>query len=47
MLERYDPASLNDGWNVMNDGERVFYISNPGLGLWARRAQFQDEQHGR
>ena len=47
MLERYDPASLSDGWNVTDDGERVFYISNPGLGLWARRAQFQDEQHGR
>ena len=47
MLARYDPASLNDGWNVTDDGERVFYISNPGLGLWALRAQFQDEQHGR
>ena len=47
MLERYDPASLSDGWNVIDDGERVFYISNPGLGLWALRAQFQDEQHGR
>jgi len=46
MLERYDPASLNDGWNVTDDDERVFYISNPGLGLWALRAQFQDEQHG-
>ena len=47
MLKRYDPASLSDGWNVIDDGERVFYISNPGLGLWALRAQFQDEQHGR
>jgi len=47
MLKRYDPASMNDGWNVINDGERVFYISNPGLGLWALRAQFEDEQHGR
>ena len=32
---------------ALNEGERVFYISNPGLGLWALRAQFQDEQHGR
>jgi nickel-dependent lactate racemase len=46
MLERYNPASLNDGWNMMADGERVFYISNPGLGLWALRARFEDEQHG-
>ena len=47
MLKRYDPASLSDGWNVIDDGERVFYISNPGLGLWALRARFEDEQHGR
>lgn len=32
--ERYDPAKLRDGWNVV-DGEEIFFISNPGLGLWA------------
>ncbi|MBL8827285.1 MAG: hypothetical protein JNM18_09885 [Planctomycetaceae bacterium] len=32
---RYDPAKLVDGWNTLADGERVFYISNPALGLWA------------
>ena len=31
---RYDPAKLRDGWNEV-DGEEVFFISNPGLGLWA------------
>jgi len=35
MLQRYDPAALRDGWNELADGERVFYISNPALGLWA------------
>lgn len=35
MRRRYDPARLIDGWNTMPDGERVFYISNPALGLWA------------
>jgi nickel-dependent lactate racemase len=34
---KYDPGRLNDGWNEMPDGERVFYISNPALGLWAHR----------
>ncbi len=32
--KRYDPSVLRDGWNVV-DGEEVFFISNPGLGLWA------------
>ena len=36
---RYDPAVLQDGWNVV-EGEEIFYISNPGLGLWAYRGRF-------
>ena len=39
MLRRYDPASLRDGWNVLPDGERIFYVSNPALGLWAWRGR--------
>ncbi|MBS0209514.1 MAG: D-mannonate epimerase [Planctomycetes bacterium] len=35
MSRRYDPRTLRDGWNVLPDGERVYYISNPALGLWA------------
>ena len=30
---KYDPAKLVDGFNTV-DGEEVFYISNPALGLW-------------
>jgi nickel-dependent lactate racemase len=40
MTARYDPGRLTDGWNTLPDGERVFYISNPALGLWAHRARF-------
>ena len=29
----YDPAKLSDGFNTVN-GEEIFYISNPALGLW-------------
>ncbi len=29
----YDPAKLKDGFNTVN-GEQIFYISNPALGLW-------------
>ena len=36
---KYDPAKLVDGWNVV-DGEEIFYISNPGLGLWAYEGRF-------
>jgi len=35
----YDPAALCDGWNVV-DGEEIFFISNPGLGLWAYSGRF-------
>jgi hypothetical protein len=37
MLKIYDPAVLTDGLNTMANGEEVFYISNPALGLWASK----------
>ena len=42
MTQRYDPAKLKDGWNTIPDGEKIFYISNPALGLWAYRGRFKD-----
>jgi nickel-dependent lactate racemase len=39
MTAKYDPAKLQDGYNTV-DGEEIFYISNPGLGLWAYRGRF-------
>ena len=41
MLRRYDPARLKDGLNRLPDGEEIFYISNPALGLWALKSQFE------
>lgn len=38
---RYDPEKLKDGFNIMPDGEEIFYISNPALGLWAFRDRFK------
>ena len=38
MQKRYDPEKLKDGYNTIN-GEEVFFISNPGLGLWAHRSR--------
>ena len=40
MLKRYNPDTLKDGFNRLPDGEELFYISNPALGLWALKSQF-------
>src|SRR5215472_16332727 len=34
IVERYNPDKLSHGWNRV-DGEEIFFIANPGLGLWA------------
>ena len=35
-IKKYDPAALKDGYNTV-DGEKIFYISNPALGLWTTK----------
>ncbi len=42
MQKLYDPEKLIDGFNVMPEGEEIFYISNPALGLWAFKEKFKD-----
>jgi nickel-dependent lactate racemase len=42
MASRYDPRTLRDGFQKMPDGEEIFFISNPALGLWAYREKFRD-----
>ncbi len=41
VMEKYDVKSLKDGWNTVN-GEEIYYISNPALGLWAHPDRFKD-----
>lgn len=41
MKKRYDPEKLSHGWNRV-DGEEIFFIANPGLGLWAHASRLQD-----
>jgi hypothetical protein len=36
LLKRYEPARLSPGVSRI-EGEEIFFISNPGLGLWAHR----------
>mmetsp|Transcript_1351 Transcript_1351/g.1954 ORF Transcript_1351/g.1954 Transcript_1351/m.1954 type:complete len:484 (-) Transcript_1351:143-1594(-) len=43
MLARYDIDKLKDGWNTLPDGEELYFISNPALGLWAARERFEND----
>ena len=38
--QKYNPDKLRDGFNTLPDGEEIFFISNPGLGLWANKEKF-------
>lgn len=40
LLQRYPADRLTDGFNRLPDGEEIFFVSNPGLGLWALREKF-------
>ena len=39
MAAKYDPAKLRYGYNVV-DGEEIYYIPNPALGLWINKEKF-------
>ena len=41
MIKKYDPEKLIDGFNITDDGEEIYYISNPALGLWAYKDKFR------
>jgi nickel-dependent lactate racemase len=41
MLTRYDPEKLRHGLNHVS-GEDIFFIANPGLGLWAHRGKLSE-----
>jgi hypothetical protein len=40
---RYDRRSLAAGWNTMPDGERIFFVPNPAMGLWAERRRYDGQ----
>jgi len=39
LIKRYDPAKLKEGYNRV-EGEDVFFVGNPALGLWAEASRF-------
>ena len=38
-IQKYDPEKLHAGYNIV-DGEEVYFIPNPALGLWINRETF-------
>ena len=41
LAEKYDPKTLTYGYHTI-DGEEIFFIPNPALGLWINRETFRD-----
>lgn len=39
--KRYDVSRLRSGWNRLEDGEEIYFIPNPALGLWIDRGRFE------
>ena len=39
-VKRYDPKALKPGYNTMPDGEEIYFVPNPALGLWAYKNNF-------
>ncbi len=40
MIRKYDPEKLVYGYNTLPDGEEIYYIPNPALGLWINKEKF-------
>ena len=40
MVKRYDPETLQYGYNTLPDGEEIYFIPNPALGLWINKEKF-------
>ena len=41
IIRKYNPESLKDGFNKMDNGEEIFYISNPAVGLWSSKERLK------
>ena len=43
VIKKYDPLHLNEGENIMPDGEEVFFVSEPAQGLWTEINRFKQD----
>lgn len=39
-IKRFPIDQLKPGFQILKDGQKIFYIQNPALGLWADRQRF-------
>lgn len=39
-MKKYNLQDLKEGFNILLDGEEIYYISSPALGLWAHKDRF-------
>ena len=30
----YNPHTLKEGWNILENGEEIYFVKTPALGLW-------------
>ncbi|MEN6471702.1 MAG: lactate racemase domain-containing protein [Clostridiaceae bacterium] len=40
-VKTYDPEKLQYGFNTLENGDEVYFIPNPALGLWISRGRFE------
>jgi nickel-dependent lactate racemase len=40
-MQKYDVSHLKEGFNTLPDGDEIYYISSPALGLWAYKDRFE------
>ena len=40
VIKKYNPETLQFGYNTLEDGEVVYFIPNPALGLWINKEKF-------
>jgi len=42
MIKRYNPQTLQDGFNNLASGDEIYFISNPAIGLWSWKERFNN-----
>ena len=47
MIKKYNPENLKEGFNQLKNGEEIYYISNPAVGLWASKERLGPESQMR
>lgn len=41
IVDKYNISELKEGFNTLSDGDEIYYISSPALGLWAHESRFE------